>query len=72
MEDVVQVKAVIPRALKRQFSIRLLQRDEKFNAWLRHHIETWLAETSHSPPTEGAHAGCTPRGCPTGADTGPT
>ena len=50
MEDGVQLKAMVPRALKRQFYVRLLQHDEKFNAWLYEQIRTWLA--THPAPKE--------------------
>jgi hypothetical protein len=42
MEDVVQVKALIPRRLKRQAFAALALRDEKFNRWLRTQMEALL------------------------------
>jgi hypothetical protein len=42
MPDVVQVKAAIPRELKRRAFAALALRDEKFNRWLRSQMETWL------------------------------
>ncbi len=44
MSNHVQVKAEIPRNLKRQVFAKLALRDEKFNRWLRTQMELWLAD----------------------------
>lgn len=45
MTGLVQVKATIPRDLKRRAFAVLALREEKFNGWLRRELETLLQET---------------------------
>jgi hypothetical protein len=45
MPEFAQIKAEVPRALKRQFYVALTCREETFVHWLRSQIETWLHET---------------------------
>jgi hypothetical protein len=42
MSEVVQVKAMIPRALKRQAFSALALRDENFSGWVRVQLEQWV------------------------------
>jgi hypothetical protein len=44
MEECVQVKADVPRDLKRRAFAALALREEKFNRWLRIQMEEWLQE----------------------------
>ena len=44
MEEFVQVKADVPRDLKRRAFAALALREEKFNRWLRTQMETLLQE----------------------------
>jgi len=44
MPDVVQVKAVISRELKRQAFVALAAREEKFSHWLRMQLESLLRQ----------------------------
>ena len=44
MYDCVQVKAVIPRELKRQTFVALAAREQKFSHWLRAQLEIWLQD----------------------------
>ena len=44
MENMAQVKAAIPRDLKRRAFATFARREEKFNRWLRAQLETWLQE----------------------------
>jgi hypothetical protein len=65
MDDLVQVKATIPRPLKRRLFAALAWRDEKFSRWLCAQMQGWLqgAEDSYDerccplapqPPQQGA------------------
>jgi len=62
MPDDVQVKASVPRDLKRRAFASLALRDEKFNRWLRSQMETWLQavegpdETADIPDHEDVSA----------------
>ena len=51
MPDDVQVKASVPRDLKRRAFAALALRDEKFNRWLRSQMETWLQEVEGADET---------------------
>ena len=44
MADIVQVKAVIPRTLKRRAFGALALRGEKFSHWLQAQLEEWLRQ----------------------------
>jgi hypothetical protein len=44
MPDVAQVKATIPRDLKRRAFAVLALREEKFNGWLRRELEALLQD----------------------------
>jgi len=44
MEEFVQVKADVPRELKRRVFAAFALREEKFNRWLRMQMEIWLQE----------------------------
>ena len=44
MSDVAQVKAAIPRDLKRRAFAALALREEKFNRWLQRELEEFLQE----------------------------
>jgi len=44
MQHSVQVKAVIPRELKRQAFVALAAREQKFSHWLRTQLEAWLQQ----------------------------
>ena len=44
MENSAQVKAAIPRDLKRRAFAAFAMREEKFNRWLRTQLEGWLQE----------------------------
>ena len=46
--DFVQVKAVIPRQLKRRAFLAFAMQDEKFSRWLRRQLEGWLEEVAQS------------------------
>ena len=61
MEPFVQVHADIPRALKRRAFAAMALRDEKFNRWLRAHLQAWLEEVEGTEAErEGeVHAQCT-------------
>jgi hypothetical protein len=48
MSEVVQIKAEIPRDLKRRAFAALALRDEKFTRWLRLQLEAWLREVEES------------------------
>jgi hypothetical protein len=48
MPDVVQVKAMIPRELKRRAFVVLAAREEKFSGWLRTQLGTWLREVENA------------------------
>jgi hypothetical protein len=45
MEPLVQVKAEIPRDLKRRTFARLALQGVRFNTWLRRQMLRWLEET---------------------------
>ena len=45
MSGLAQVKATIPRELKRRAFAALALREEKFNGWLRRELEALLQET---------------------------
>jgi hypothetical protein len=45
MSGLAQVKATIPRDLKRRAFAVLALREEKFNGWLRRELEALLQET---------------------------
>jgi hypothetical protein len=49
MQDSVQIKAVIPRELKRRAFIALAAREEKFSHWLRAQLESWLQDIRDTP-----------------------
>jgi hypothetical protein len=53
MEEYVQVKADVPRALKRRAFAALALREEKFNQWLRTQLEAWLREVESPDETMG-------------------
>jgi len=40
----VQVKAEIPRELRRQFAVLLAAREQSFAGWLRDHMQATLSE----------------------------
>jgi hypothetical protein len=44
MTDTVQVKVVLPRALKRRAFSALALREERFSRWLERQLETWLVQ----------------------------
>ena len=44
MQDLVQVKATIPRPLKRRAFAVFALHEEKFNRWLQTQMETWLQQ----------------------------
>ena len=44
MTNTTQVKAAIPRELKRRTFAALALREQRFNHWLRTQMETWLAQ----------------------------
>jgi hypothetical protein len=44
MTELVQVKAEIPRELKRQVFSLFALREEKFNRWLQRQMEIWLQQ----------------------------
>ena len=44
MSEVAQVKAAIPRDLKRRAFAALALREEKFNRWLQRELEEFLQE----------------------------
>jgi len=44
MGEFVQVKAEIPRTLKRRAFAAFALREERFNRWLRTQLEKWLEE----------------------------
>ena len=44
MPEVVQVKASVPRDLKRRAFAALALKDEKFNRWLKRQLEQLLKE----------------------------
>jgi hypothetical protein len=46
MSALAQVKATIPRDLKRRAFAVLALREEKFNGWLRRELEALLEETA--------------------------
>ena len=46
MSGLAQVKATIPRDLKRRAFAVLARREEKFNGWLRRELEALLEETA--------------------------
>jgi hypothetical protein len=46
MEGFVQVKAEIPRELKRQAFVALAAREQKFSHWLRTQLESWLQQVA--------------------------
>ena len=48
MPEVVQIKAEIPRDLKRRAFAALALRDEKFTQWLRLQLEAWLREVEQN------------------------
>src|SRR5262249_36360959 len=56
MHEVVQVKAAIPRALKRRAFAAFALRDEKFAWWLRTHLESWLQDVEEPEGAAVAHA----------------
>ena len=43
-ENAAQVKALIPRSLKRRIFTALASQDAKFSPWLRTQLETWVEE----------------------------
>ena len=49
MEGLVQVKANIPRDLKRRTFAEFALREEKFNRWLRAQMEAWLQRIEEEP-----------------------
>jgi hypothetical protein len=54
MEELAQIKATIPRALKRRFYAALALRDDKFTRWLCAHIDAWLAQQAEWVPRSPA------------------
>ena len=48
MSTLAQVKAIIPRDLKRRAFAVLALREEKFNGWLRRELEALLQETEEA------------------------
>jgi hypothetical protein len=48
MPDGVQVRAVIPRELKRRAFVALAVREEKFSSWLRNQLESWLQDVTEA------------------------
>jgi hypothetical protein len=44
MHEIAQVKAAIPRDLKKRTFAALALREEKFNRWLRTQMEEWLRQ----------------------------
>jgi hypothetical protein len=48
MEDIAQVKAAIPRDLKRRAFSALALREEKFNRWLQRQLEVFLQENERA------------------------
>jgi hypothetical protein len=48
MNDLVQIKATIPRPLKRRAFAALAMREERFNRWLRTQLEVWLQQLEES------------------------
>ena len=44
MNDLDQIKATIPRPLKRRAFAALAMREERFNRWLRTQLEDWLQQ----------------------------
>jgi hypothetical protein len=42
MQNSVQVKAMIPRELKRQAFVAFAAREQKFSHWLRTQLEAWV------------------------------
>jgi hypothetical protein len=53
MPDVVQVKAMIPRELKRRAFVVFAAREEKFSRWVREQLELWLQGTPEPPGKSG-------------------
>jgi len=45
MDDVAQVKAAIPRTLKRKAFATFALQEEKFNRWLRRKLEQFVHES---------------------------
>ena len=57
MEEFVQVKADVPRDLKRRAFAVFALRDEKFARWLRTQLEVWLQEVEgHEGAADSTHA----------------
>ncbi len=48
MPEVVQIKAEIPRDLKRRAFAAFALRDEKFTRWLHIQLEAWLKEVGQN------------------------
>lgn len=46
--EVVQVKAVVPRTLKREVFSALALREQTFRNWLAHQMQTWLQEVEET------------------------
>jgi hypothetical protein len=53
MQGLVQVKAEIPRDLKRRAFAVLAWREERFNHWLCGQLERWLKEMEESQKEDG-------------------
>ena len=52
MPDVVVVKAVISRELKRQAFVALAAREQKFSHWLRTQLELWVQQVEATDSEE--------------------
>ena len=48
MTESIQVKAVIPRTLKRRAFAEFAMQEVKFSHWLQRQLESWLEETEWS------------------------
>ena len=49
MEELAQIRADVPRDLKRRAFAALALREVKFNRWLRIQMETWLQQVEEPP-----------------------
>jgi|SoiMethySBSTD1v2_1073268.scaffolds.fasta_scaffold209326_3 hypothetical protein len=55
MPELVQMKARVPRELKKRVLVELAQREMKFAVWLRHQLEHLLQQSSSQQPAQGKH-----------------
>jgi hypothetical protein len=56
MEDFVQLKAAVPRLLKRKVYAKFAMRDLKFQTWLNQQLQTWLDEVEETERREADDA----------------